>query len=258
MSAPEKKTFARLLQEARLAGEQTTDVMAVLLNITQEEYELLESGQYPDDETLRRICTLLGWNYYDTQRLLINEMIAPRNLARAPAKGETKPKAPPQLSVPGAAELPLPPATPLEHVGAGSRTARPTQPETLGSRLREVRLVTGQSVDVIAMLLNTTAETYMALEAGASPSDEMLRRISSVYRWNYQELLNLLRTEHAHSFQPVRVGTPYPAATADLEKLKALNQEVQNIFYRMTPHDRVRVLAQIELIRDTMRRDLAS
>lgn len=257
MSAPEKKTFAKLLQEARLAGEQTTDVMAVLLNITQEEYELLESGQYPDDETLRRICTLLGWNYYDTQRLLINEMIAPRNLARAAGKAEAKTEAKPKApAATGAGELPPPP--PLEHVTAGGRAARPTQPETLGSRLREVRLVTGQSVDVIAMLLNTDGETYMALEAGASPSDEMLRRISSVYRWNYQELLNLLRTEHAHSFQPVRVGTPYPAATADLEKLKALNQEVQNIFYRMAPQERVRVLAQIELIRDTMRRDLAS
>lgn len=257
MTAPEKKTFAKLLQDARLAGEQTTDVMAVLLNITQEEYELLESGQYPDDETLRRICTLLGWNYYDTQRLLINEMIAPRNLARAPAKGEARSKAPPPPATVAGEPAP-PPTAPLEQAGSGSRAARPTQPETLGSRLREVRLVTGQSVDVIAMLLNTDAETYMALEAGASPSDEMLRRISSVYRWNYQELLNLLRSEHAHSFQPVRVGTPYPAATADLEKLKALNQEVQNIFYRMNPQERVRVLAQIELIRDTMRRDLAS
>ncbi len=256
MSAPEKKTFARHLQDARLAGEQTTDVMAVLLNITQEEYELLESGQYPDDETLRRICTLLGWNYYDTQRLLINEMIAPRDLARAPVKGEARGKSP-APSAPLTVGEPHPlPATPLEH--GGQRTARPTQPETLGSRLREVRLVTGQSVDVIAMLLNTDAETYMALEAGASPNDEMLRRVSSVYRWNYQELLNLLRTEHARSFQPVRVGTPYPAATADLEKLKALNQDVQNIFYRMNANERTRVLAQIELIRDTMRRDLAS
>lgn len=238
---PEKKTFAGYLQEARITGDQTTEVMAVMLNISQEEYELLEGGQYPDDETLRRICTLLDWNYYEVQRLLINEMIAPR----------IKPGSVASTALNDGA------ANPAISAGAPGK-AQPVNPDTLGSRMREVRLTTDQTVSVIAMLLNIDEETYLGLEDGQSPSDELLRRISSVYRWNYHDLLALLRTQHAHSFQPIRVGTPYPEATADLDRLRDLNDELRQIFNQLAPEERIRVLAQIELIRDTMKRDLAA
>ena len=79
MAAPQ--TFHEKLLQGRIAANQTVDAMAILLNITAEHYEQLESGRYPDDETLRRLCKMMGWNYYEAQRLIINEMISPHHKA---------------------------------------------------------------------------------------------------------------------------------------------------------------------------------
>ncbi len=231
------KSFPQRLREAREAGQQTTDVMAVLLNLPHEAYQQLEAGSYPDDQTLRRICVLLGWNYYETQRQLINEMIAPR---RAAARAE-------------AARRPEEhPAAVHAHAHAHPHSVRA---DTLGSRLRDVRLVTGQKEDVIALLLNIDADTYRALEAGKTPSDELLRRISTVYHWNYQDLLSILRTEHAQKFQPMHAGVPYPNATAGKARLLGITQDIQTLFGDLTRTEQERICSQLEFIRDTMRRE---
>ena len=59
------------------------------------------------------------------------------------------------------------------------------------------------------MLLKIPLEEYERLEAGESPSDEVLRRISMVYNWNYLDLVDLARAEQAHVFQPRLPSPPF-------------------------------------------------
>jgi len=224
------RTFHEQLREGRQAAKQTPEVMAVLLNMSLPEYQALEGGEYPDEETLKRLCTMMEWNFYDTHRLIINELIAP-----------PKPRAaePPR-------QQPVPPPTPA--------AGRPPLLETLGSRLRAVREGTGQSEEIISRLLHIDVETYQRLEAGEAPPDGLLRRISMVYNWNYHDLVALQRAEHARSFQPAHQGVPFSGRTGHLVRWRALVLEMEPLFAGLPAPEQERALAQLELIRDSLAR----
>jgi transcriptional regulator with XRE-family HTH domain len=241
MAAPQ--SFHEMLLQARVAASQTVDAMAILLNMSPEQYEQLESGRYPDDETLRRLCKMMGWNYYEAQRLIINEMISPH----------------PKLA-PGAAKrwTPLRPSPGAAGAGAPAPRERPTvaaaPSDTLGSRLREARARMGQSKEMGAMLLNCGVEDYERYERGDPPPDEVLRRMSLVFNWNYLELMDMMRSEQAHAFQPRLAAPPFAGATALLGRLNQVAGEITTLFARLSSADQQTVLAQLELVRDTMRR----
>ena len=232
-----KRTFHDLLSNTREEANQTIDVMAVLLNISAEEYEALETWKYPDEETLKRLCLMMEWNYYDTQRLIINEMISPR---RPTAEGVPRDSANSPVAPDGVPQFGHPPT------GKGRNS--------LGERLREVRMITGQSTEIIALMLNLEEEEYLRLERGTPPSDEVLRRISVIYNWNYQDLISVLRSEHAKSFQPSRVGMPFLGSTVYKAHFRQISQELEGMFMNLSDTEQQMVLAQLELIRDTMRR----
>ena len=104
------------------------------------------------------------------------------------------------------------------------------------------------------MLLGITPQEYRRLEGGEHPGDDLLRRISMVYDWNYQDLLSLLRTEQARVLQPHRIGSPYPGASAQGLRLKSLVQELEGLFSTLPEKDQQFVLTQLELVRETMRK----
>lgn len=235
-----KPRFHEMLRQAREEAQQTPDVMAILLNLDEATYEAIERGErYPDNETLRRLCMMLEWNFYDTQRAIANEMMVPRRRAAAdPAPGGAGDRALEALQ-----------GMPLE-TGPTER-ARPRP--TLGSRMREVREETGQAIEVIAMLLGIDEATYERLEAGDMPSDELLRRISMVYDWNYYDLVALLRSQHIETLQPRRVGAPFPSSERQ-RRLTALLRECEQHFPQLAEAEQKVLLAQVELVRDTARR----
>lgn len=235
-------TFHEMLITARVQANHTVDTMAVLLNMAPEDYERLERGKYPDDETLTRLCKLMGWNYYDAQRLIINEMIAPHP---RPHDAEPRPTAAGKAAR-QAVEHPAPPPRP---------SLTPAQQyETLAMRLREARAAVGQSAEIVAMLLKVTPEEYEQIENGKAPNDEVLRRISLVFNWNYLDLVEMVRAEQASVFQPSLPGRPFATSTAQLERLRRLTQDLLALFARLPRDDQQMMLAQLELVRDTMRR----
>ena len=214
-----RKGFHQLLQEEREVAEQTPAVMALLLNISEDEYLALEHGEVaPDDVMLRRICVMLEWNYYDARQLLINDMGAQRQ----------------------------PPPQTVAH------SVPPGMADSLSNRLKVVREETGQTLEVLAMLLNISIEQYLELENSGMPPDELLRRISILYNWNYQDLISLMRTEHARTLSPRRVGTPFPGATANVGRLRMLTQELERSFGAAPPALQQTVLAQLELVKQIL------
>jgi len=250
MSVPH--TFHEKLLEARVNADQTVDAMSILLGLSPEDYEKLEAGKYPDDETLRRLCKIMGWNYYEAQRLIINEMISPQVKPGASARTSENPVPSPQPifrpSGGGHAAVPHPTA-PQHPVAPGRATT-----DTLSGRLREGRERMNQSKEIVALLLNITPEEYARIEQGQSPSDEVLRRISLVFNWNYLELVDLARSQQAHAFQPRMPAPAYRGATAHSGRLTQIHHEMATLFPKLAPSDQQNVLAQLELVRDTMRR----
>lgn len=228
---PTRKSFHQRLREGRIAARQTPEVMAVLVNLSEQAYRALEAGGYPSEETLKRLCTIMDWNFYESHRLIINEMIAPPG----PDAGEENRDPVPE------AELPL--------VAAASDRA-----DSLGARMRQVRESTGQSPEIIARLLNIDPDHYGRLELGEQPPMGLLRRISLVYDWNFNELVDVLRSDQARSFQPSRSGSPFPVNTAHLYKLQAVWDDLRERFQQAPEAQQQLVLGQLELIRDTLGR----
>ena len=236
---PTRHAFHEMLTQARTDGNQTVDAMAILLSMSPEEYEALECGKYPDDETLIKLCRMMGWNYHEAQRVIINEMISPHS---APRTEQPSAVAPEHASPEHASKQPAP--IPPDSF----------KKETLNGRLREVRDQSGQSIEIIALMLRIEPETYMQLEAGEPPSDELLRRISLVFHWNYNELKDILVSEQAHSYQPHFRDSPFPGATELSGRFRVLVGDMAGFFDKLSLDDQTMMLAQLELIRDTMRR----
>ncbi|NIV39609.1 MAG: hypothetical protein GWN58_62430, partial [Anaerolineae bacterium] len=76
------------------------------------------------------LCVMLEWNFYDVQRLVINEISA-------------RPAPTPLPANEAALEA-------LQSVPVGKLPVRDGHPDTLGARLRQVREATGQTADIIA------------------------------------------------------------------------------------------------------------
>lgn len=231
-------SFHRMLRELRENASQSVEVMAILLNMEEKEYLAIEEGRnYPDNETLKRLCMVAEWNYYDTQRIIINEMTAPSAMNSSLVSGEGEAAVRALQTAPPDAEKSI--------FAQGN--------ESLGKRLREVRVRTGQTVEIISMLLNITADEYRRLEAAEHPGDDLLRRISIIYDWNYYDLISLLRTEQVKSLQPLRQGAPFSGRSPGQGQLKTMWPEMERLFASLQEREQQLVISQLELVRDTMR-----
>jgi len=246
---PQKKRFSDLLRDTREQAKQSTEVMAILLSMEEAEYQALEQGvKLPDNETLKRLCMMMEWNYYDTRRLIANEMAAP-NIA-APNVAEAL-----LGTEPGGSFGISPTMTALQSIaGEEARFNGANRFDTLGERLKDVRARTGQAVDIIAMLLNIEVDHYRRLESGEQPDGKLLKQISIVYDWNYYDLISLLRSENAKALQPRKIGNPFPGGSPLVPRLKSLLGEMEGLFSRIPERDQEMILSQLELVRETMRR----
>jgi hypothetical protein len=104
------------------------------------------------------------------------------------------------------------------------------------------------------MLLGISAEHYHRLESGEAPANDLVRRIAMVYDWNYYDVLVLLRSEQAHALHPARVGSPYPGASVQSQRLRALLHDLEGLFAGVPESQQGFVLSQLELVRETLRK----
>ena len=251
---PQKKRFSELLQDTREQAKQSTEVMAILLSMEEPEYQALEQGvKLPDNETLKRHCMMMEWNYYDTRRLIANEIAAPN--ATGPNIAARNVAEPLLGTEPGGGFGNSPAMVALQSIsGEEGRLKGAKRFDTLGERLKDVRAQTGQEVDIIAMLLNIEPDRYRRLESGEQPDGELLKQISIVYDWKYYDLISLLRSEKAKELQPRRLGNPFPGGSPLVPRLKSLLGEMEGLFSRIPEKDQEMILSQLDLVRETMRR----
>lgn len=226
--------FHHMLQKAREQVGQNTAGIATLLNISPEYYETFEAGQIPPDDLVRQICSLFSWNYRNVRQQLINHA-SPHMVVRQPP-----------LSLKEIQSLPKKEKQPV-------LLPEEREEDSLAFRLRETRTHFGQTVSGIALLLNISEEYYEQLEAGLVPEPELLKRIASLFQWNYNELRLLVQNENIHQFQPTvtALNSPASALSSQLDKLLA---EIKQSWQQIPTNKQELLFAQLEVLRDTAKR----
>lgn len=226
--------LGEMLEEARIQVSQSPEGIATLLNIPVDEYLTVETGAIPSEDLLRRICALFGWNYNQTRQKVLNAtslftpMMPPLSLKELQAKNSLKD---------------LPPL-PLDAVGK----------ETLADKMLHSRNEYGQTTDGIALLLNISEDHYLALEQGTLlPDAELLKRIATLFRWNYRTLQLLVRNENIELFQPLTPINKLPESSSKT-KLTQIIEEIQQVWALAPEAEQEMLLNQMRLIRDTLKR----
>ena len=146
-----------MVKEFRLSIGQSVDGLALLMQVTPAEYRLLEVDWIPPDDVLQRMCALFQWNYQDIKRIALQS---------------------------GGSSVSS--AKPLE------RSTSKTEALGFDETLRNARLAVKQSPEGIATLLNIPVDLYLRIEDGLIPADDLVRRICSLFSWNYLQTKRLL------------------------------------------------------------------
>jgi transcriptional regulator with XRE-family HTH domain len=149
-----------MIKEFRISIDQSTEALALLMQVNQEDYARLEEDWIPPADILQRLCTLFEWNYQEISRLALNTPQA----RQAPA------------------------------VEGGRARA------TFGEQLQTERLAVGQTLEGLATLLGIPVDYYQALEESVIPSDELLRKICAMFEWNYRQVRQRLITSTTPNF----------------------------------------------------------
>ena len=84
--------------------------------------------------------------------------------------------------------------------------------------VQEFRLSIGQSVEGLALLLGISPEEYQRLEEDWVPPDDFLRKLCSLFHWNYQETLQKIRLSGSGTSQkkPVQAVESKPNSFAEM------------------------------------------
>ena len=149
-----------MIKDFRLSIDQSIEALALLMQMDPEEYARLEEDWNPPAEILQRLCALFEWNYQDISRIAMNTPQAPQS----------------QLTEGGRARA------------------------TFGEQLQAERLAVGQTLEGLSTLLGIPVDYYQALEEGVTPPDELLRKICSMFEWNYRQVRQRLITSTNPSF----------------------------------------------------------
>lgn len=179
-----------MIQEFRLSINQSVEALAMMLQLTIEEYEALEKDWIPSDETLKEICALFEWNYNDIKRIAHNSPTFSKKEQPVTAPG--KPSA--------------------------SKSAALFDFHRM---LQEARQKVGQTPEGIAMLLNIAPDYYESFERDKVPSDDLLRNICSLFSWNYQEVRRQVINRSTPRMAPIQPPLSLKAVQAKLPKKEA-------------------------------------
>lgn len=225
------ESFGEMLSEARLRVNQNPEAMAMFLDLSVEGYLELESGKVPADALLRRICSLFEWNYVQIRQRLINRatprMLAPKPMALKEFQRKQPPSTKPKWEAPSVIQ------------------------ESLASLLQKGRIGFGQSPEAIALLLNVPVEFYEQLESGKIPDSTLLKKIASLFHWNYNELQMLVNNENIKHFQPAVTKLVSPSDDSQYQ-LTEIFASIQGAWNQLPSEKQQALLSQLELLRDAV------
>ena len=149
-----------MIREFREDIGQSIEGLALLMQIEPDEFAQLEEDWIPPDDILQRLCALFEWNYRDIKRIAVKtpSVKLGQNFPEKPESSSTE-ETPAEISVSPFARM-----------------------------IREARIKAKQDARGIATLLGVSQDYYEELEAGLIPPDDMLRKLCSLFGWNYKKI----------------------------------------------------------------------
>ena len=226
--------FAGMVREARNNAGQDIKGISTLLGVSTNYYEEIEVGLVPPDNLLRKLCSLYGWNYKQIQQKIKTQSTHILGTRQPPLPASEIQARLPKVEIPD-----IPEASP----GV-----------SLHEQIKQARVEADQNVEGMSLLLQINPEYYQQIESGdAVPDPELLKKISTLYGWNYHEILNREKSEQLSQLQPtVTILKSSDSSVNDL-KLRETQAEIAENWKNISREDQQTLLTQLEFIRDSMK-----
>ena len=226
--------LAGMVRESRNNAGQDTKGISTLLGVSLDYYAEIESGLVPPDNIIRKLCSLYGWNYKQIQQKIKTQ----------------------STHILGTRQPPLPAS---EIKARLTKVEIPDIDETssgilLNEHIKRARVEADQNVEGISLLLQINPEYYHQIESGdAVPEPALLKKISTLYGWNYHDVLNREKSAQLSQLQPtVTILESSEAYVNDL-KLRETQAEIAENWKTISKENQQTLLTQLEFIRDSMK-----
>jgi len=224
--------FTKMVIEARKEVKQDEAGIATLMGISVEYYKEIENGLLPSNALISKLCTLFGWNYKQIkQKINAQSTIQFKNrLPTNPSEiNERLSKDESQLNT--EIEPPIP----------------------LYELIHRARLDADQTVEGISLLLQINPELYEQIESGVvNPDPDLLKRISSLFGWNYHDMLNREKNSNFVQLLPAITKLDSKEKSMTEEKLRKIQDEIENKWKQISSEHQETLLTQLDFLLGSM------
>ncbi len=226
--------LAGIVRDARNNAGQDIKGISTLLGVSVDYYEEIESGLVPPDNILRKLCSLYGWNYKQIQQKIKTQSTHILGTRQPPLSASEIQARLPKVEIPDIPE---------------------TSPGVLLHELiKQARIEADQNVEGISLLLQINSEYYQQIESGdAVPEPELLKKISTLYGWNYHEILNREKSIQLNQLQPTVTFLESSKSSVNEVRLSETQAEISENWKNISREDQQTLLTQLEFIRDSMK-----
>ena len=226
--------LAGMVREARNTARQDTKGIATLLGVSMDYYEEIEAGLVPPDNLLRKLCSLYGWNYKQIQQKIKTQSTHILGTRQPPLPAKEIQARFPKVEIP---EIP-----------------ESSPGVSLHEQIKQARVEADQNVEGMSLLLQINPEYYQQIESGdAVPDPELLKRISTLFGWNYHEILNREKNAQLSQLQPTVTILESSDSSITEVKLRETQAKIAENWKNISREDQQTLLTQLEFIRDSMK-----
>ena len=226
--------LAGMVREARNNAGQDIKGISTLLGVSTDYYEEFEAGRVPPDNFLRKLCSLYGWNYKQIQQKINTQSTHILGTRQPPLPASEIQARLPKVEIPD-----IPEASPAA---------------SLHEQIKQARVEADQNVEGMSLLLQINPEYYQQIESGdAVPDLELLKKISTLYSWNYNEILNREKSEQLSQLRPSVTILKSSDSSVNEVKLREIQTEIAENWKNISRENQQTLLTQLEFIRDSMK-----
>ena len=226
--------FSKMIVEARNEVKQDEIGIATLMGISVEYYREIEKGFLPPNDLIRKICTLFGWNYKQIKQKINAQstiqfdnrqsIIDPSEIKKSFSSHETK------------FNLDFEPPIPLYEL------------------IQKARIDADQNIEGISLLLQINQELYEQIESGAvDPDLDLLKRISSLFGWNYHDILNREKRSKFVKLLPAITKLDSKGKNITQTKLRKIQQEIEDKWDEISTEHQETLITQLDFLLGSMK-----
>tara|TARA_Y100001970_G_C14249173_1_gene870503 strand:- start:77 stop:1066 length:990 start_codon:yes stop_codon:yes gene_type:complete len=225
--------FSKMIIQARNEAKQDELGISTLLGISVEQFKEIENGFLPPNEIIRKFCTLFGWNYKEIKnKINAQSIIHFDNIQILPDVKKTKS---------------------LVSVSKNQFKKNIKPPISLNELIQKARMDANQSIEGVSLLLQINTELYEQIESGdVNPDPDLLKRISSLFGWNYNEMIKREKTSNFGKLLPVITKLDLKETSFNLNRLRKTQQEIEEKWDKISKDQQETLLTQLEFLLGSM------